>query len=417
MDNLLVRNLRNRPTPEAGPQGAPLPKIAPAPAGDDANRVKILVVDDDAANLFALTAVLDCLGQEIVTAQSGEEALGYLLRDEFAVILLDGHMPGLDGFETAEMIRERPRSRHIPIIFVTGSFISDEMMFKGYAHGAVDYIIKPVVPGILRAKVEAFIELARIRKQLEAEIEGKIRIAAKVSKLNFELEKKNRELKTANASLEAFSYSVAHDLRAPLSHIFGYLGLVEVLQPNLSGEMAECLEKVSKSATRMAELISDMLEFARAGHAELNLQPVDLDSLIAEIREQDLHTEGRDIEWQVAKLPEVRGDRSLLRQVFSNFLSNAVKYSSQRSRAKIEIGWSGSEKERIFFVRDNGAGFDMKNAGKLFGVFQRLHSSAEFEGTGVGLSTVRSIVEKHGGRTWAEGKVGEGSVFYFSLPK
>ena len=380
-------------------------------------KVKILLVDDDVSNLLSMESVLECLGQTIIQARSGEEALACLLQNDFAVILLDGHMPGIDGFETAEMIRQRPRSRHTPIIFVTGSFVSEEMMFKGYSRGAVDYIIKPVVNGILRAKVEVFIELARIRNRLEAEIDDKIRIAAKVSKLNLELERKNRELQTANTTLEAFSYSVSHDLRAPLSHIVGYLGLVEMSKPQLSDEMKGCLKKVEKSAYRMEELIRDMLEFARGGHMAMSQETVDLNALVSAILQEDLDTKNRRIEWHIPKLPEVKGDRSLLRQVFGNLLSNAVKYTGQRELAVIEIGWNESGKERTFFVRDNGAGFDMKYVSKLFGVFQRLHTDDDFEGNGVGLANVRSIVEKHGGRTWAEGKVDQGSVFYFSLPK
>ncbi|SDU17708.1 hypothetical protein SAMN05444156_2426 [Verrucomicrobium sp. GAS474] len=383
------------------------------------SKVKILLVDDEPSNLLSMEAALECLGQELVKANSGEEALSRLLRDDYAVVLLDGHMPGIDGFETAELIRQRPRSRHTPIIFVTGSFVSEEMMFKGYSSGAVDYIIKPVITGILRAKVEVFIELARIRHQLEAEVDDKIRVAAKVSKLNLELEKKNRELRVANSSLESFSYSVSHDLRAPLSHITGYIGLVERYKPQLSEELQDYLEKVKKSAIRMRELIHSMLNYARSGHVAMSEEPIDLDVLIADIVREDLRTEDRRIEWTIAKLPEVKGDPTLLRQVFSNLLSNAVKYTGLRPVAKIEVGWNESQNgnDRIFFVRDNGAGFDMKYVNQLFGVFQRLHSDDQFEGNGVGLATVRAIVENHGGKTWAEGKEDEGSVFSFSLPK
>ncbi|HEY8966898.1 MAG TPA: ATP-binding protein [Candidatus Methylacidiphilales bacterium] len=381
------------------------------------DKVKILLVDDEISNLVSMEAALECLGQDIVKAKSGEEALGYLLKEDFAVVLLDGMMPGLDGFETAELIRQRPRCRSTPIIFVTGSYVSEEMMFRGYSRGAVDYLLKPASPGILRAKVEAFIELARVRRQLENEVDDKIRIAAKVSKLNLDLEHKNRELQTANTNLEAFSYSVAHDLRGPLSQIVGHLGIVEMSQPDLKPEVAESLEKVSKAAFRMEEMIRDMLDFARAGRAAVEFRPVDLNALVEEVRRDDLQTEGRNIVWEVARLPEVKGDRSLLRQVLANLLSNAVKYTGHKPQAKIEVGWSDGGGTATVFVRDNGAGFDMKDAAKLFGVFQRLHSNEEFEGTGIGLSTVRSIVEKHGGKCWAEGETGKGSVFYFSLPR
>ena len=381
------------------------------------DKVKILLVDDEPGNLLSMEAALECLGQEIVKAKSGEEALQSLLKDEFAVILLDGHMSGLNGFETAALIRQRPRSRHTPIIFVTGSFISEEMMFKGYSSGAVDYIIKPAVTGILRAKVEVFIELARIQKRLQAEIDERTRIAAEIKNLNLQLEKKNGELQAANSNLEAFSYSVAHDLRAPLAHIMGYLDLVAMSDVKLGAELKECLQKVKKGAGRMEELIRDLLSFAKVGHVKLSSAPLNLTNLVKEIVQEDISTDGRNIDWEIDELPEVIADKSLLRQVFGNLLSNAVKYSRIRERAKIEVACREKDSEFVFFVRDNGAGFDMKSAEKLFGVFQRLHSQDEFEGTGVGLANVRRIVQKHGGRTWAEGKVNEGSTFYFSLPK
>ncbi len=380
-------------------------------------QVKILMVDDEPSNLLSMEAALECLNQEIVKVRSGEEALQRLLEDDFAVILLDGFMPGMDGFETAELIRQRPRSRHTPIIFVTGSFVSEEMMFKGYSRGAVDYIIKPVVTGILRAKVEVFIELARIQHRLQAEIDERTRIAGEINKLNLQLEKKNGELQIANSNLEAFSYSVSHDLKAPLSYIMGYIGLAEMTNAELSPELQDCFGKVKKAAQRMNELIRDLLSFARMEHVKLKARPVGLSALVDLIRREDLQTQGRSIEWQVGTLPQVNGDESLLRQVLGNLLSNAVKYSRTREPARIEVGASEGPAEWTVFVRDNGVGFDMKYAQKLFGVFQRLHTDDDFEGTGVGLANVRRIVQKHGGRTWAEGKEGEGSTFFFSLPK
>ena len=380
-------------------------------------KVKILIVDDEPANILALEAVLECLGQDLVRAESGAEALRHLLNNDFAVILLDAQMPGLDGFETAELIRQRPKSRFTPIIFVTAAFVSDEMMFKGYAKGAVDYIIKPVISGILRAKVEVFIELANYQKRLQAEIIERMRVAAEITELNLMLEQKNSALQIANADLEAFSYSVSHDLRSPLSHIVSYIELVEMGEIKLDPERRVYLAKAREAALRMGDLIRDLLNFARVGCAGITQTRVDLNDLVDEVLEHDIQMNGRDIEWVVPPLPEVQGDPTLLRQVFGNLISNAVKYSRNRPRARIEIGSQEDQKERMFYVRDNGIGFDMAHAQKLFGVFQRLHNDHEFEGTGIGLANVRRIVQKHGGRTWATGKIDEGSTFYFSLPK
>jgi len=380
-------------------------------------KIKILIVDDEPSNILAMEAILECLGQELVRAASGAEALRQMLGNDFAVILLDAQMPGMDGFETAELIRQRPRSRFTPIIFVTAAFVSDEMMFKGYSKGAVDYIIKPVVSGILRAKVEVFIELANYQKRLQAEIIERMRIAAEINELNLKLEQKNSELQIANGDLEAFSYSVSHDLRTPLSHIVSYIELVEMGDATLGPEHRDYLAKAREAALRMGELIRDLLNFARVGCTGLQIMQVNLNLLIDQILDQDLRARGRAIEWVIPVLPDVMGDPSLLRQVLSNLLSNAVKYSSTRPVARIEIGSEEDQKEWMFFVRDNGIGFDMAHAQKLFGVFQRFHTQQEFEGTGIGLANVRRIVQKHGGRTWATGKVNEGSTFFFSLPK
>ncbi len=380
-------------------------------------KIKILIVDDEPSNILAMEAILECLGQELVHAASGAEALRQMLNNDFAVILLDAQMPGMDGFETAELIRQRPRSRFTPIIFVTAAFVSDEMMFKGYSKGAVDYIIKPVISGILRAKVEVFIELANYQRRLQAEITERMRIAAEINELNLKLEQKNGELQAANGDLESFSYSVSHDLRTPLSHIVSYIELVEMADSNLNPEHREFLSKGREAALRMGELIRDLLNFARVGCSGLNVMQVNVNLLIDQILEQDLQTQGRTIEWVIPVLPDVMGDPSLLRQVLGNLLSNAVKYSGTRPVARIEIGSEEDQKEWMFFVRDNGIGFDMAHAQKLFGVFQRFHTQQEFEGIGIGLANVRRIVQKHGGRTWATGKVNEGSTFFFSLPK
>jgi two-component system sensor histidine kinase/response regulator len=382
------------------------------------HKVNILLVDDEPANLVALEAILECLGQNHVKATSGKEALRCLLDNDFAVILLDVQMTGLNGIETATAIRERERSRHIPIIFLTGVVKTEEMMFKGYSAGAVDYLMKPIVTGILRAKVEVFIELALVRQRLQAEITERARIAVEISKLNMALEQKNADLMAANADLEAFGHSVSHDLRAPLRHIQGFIGfLKESAGDKLDQAELKQMEKIADSALRMGQLIDDLLGFSRTGRTRLRNERVSMDLVLKEIVEQSQpDLANRNIEWKLLPLPEVSGDRNLLRQVWTNLVGNAIKYTRPRNSAIIEIGAVSQDNEIIFYTRDNGVGFDMAHSDKLFGVFQRLHSAEEFEGTGIGLANVRRIVQRHGGRTWAESKEGEGATFYFSLP-
>ena len=252
------------------------------------------------------------------------------------------------------------------------------------------------------------------RKQHEAEIK----------KLNGLLEdrvaQRTAELRVVVEDLEAFSYSVSHDLRAPLRHIDGYVNLLKG-SPSVAEDAStqRFATIVSDAAQQMTELIDALLNFSRLGRVDLSVAPaINVDEIVREARQiLEVETEKRVIKWSIAPLPKVSADRTLLRQVFTNLLSNAVKYSGPRSPAVIEVGSQESDEEVVFFVRDNGVGFSMEYADKLFGVFQRLHTSEEFEGTGIGLANIRKIVSRHGGRTWAEGAPDQGATFYFTLPK
>lgn len=254
--------------------------------------------------------------------------------------------------------------------------------------------------------------LASVYYLIRHDITERRRVAA-------ELQRRGELLEAANKELEAFSYSVSHDLRAPLRHIDGYASLLQKSAlPLLDKKSMRYLHTISESATRMGQLIDDLLVFSRMGRQEMLQASVNLDQLVKSVQHDLRHdTQNRQISWSVGALPEVKGDPAMLRQVFSNLLANAVKFTSTRALAKIEIGSDqGNPAETVIFVRDNGVGFDMQYAGKLFGVFQRLHRANEFEGTGIGLANVRRIIHRHGGRTWAESILDHGATFYFSLP-
>ncbi len=234
-----------------------------------------------------------------------------------------------------------------------------------------------------------------------------------------ELQSRGELLLAANKELEAFSYSVSHDLRAPLRHIDGYAALLSKAAGDaLNDKARHYLHTISSSAKQMGHLIDDLLVFSRMGRQDMLHTTVSLDQLIKTVlHDLRLDLQGRAISWTMHPLPNVSGDPAMLRQVFINLVSNAIKFTATRPEAKIEIGVAEESSSDVeIFVRDNGVGFDMQYVNKLFGVFQRLHRNDEFEGTGIGLANVRRIIHRHGGRTWAEGAVGQGATFYFSLP-
>ena len=238
--------------------------------------------------------------------------------------------------------------------------------------------------------------------------------------LNEELGKRTTELEAINKELEAFAYSVSHDLRAPLRHMAGFTELLQKSSATVLNERSQrYVTMILESAKRMGTLIDDLLAFSRIGRAETHKIVVSLDQIVQEaLNEVRQETEGREVTWRVAALPAWYGDRAMLRLALVNLISNAVKFTRTRSRAEIEIACQHQQKDQlVVFVRDNGVGFDMKYVNKLFGVFQRLHPAEAFEGTGIGLATVQRIVHRHGGRVWAEGLVNQGATFYMSLSK
>lgn len=360
---------------------------------------KILIVDDKQENLLALEVTLRETNAEVIKASNGNEALRVSLNHDFALAILDVRMPVMDGYELAEYLRSDAKTSNLPIIFLTAASAHVADIFKGYESGGVDYILKPYSPAILISKVNVFLELGRQKKEL------------------FE---KQRLLEEMNSELEAFTYSVSHDLRAPLRHVDGFLNLLrESSGDSLDEKSQRYLSMISGAATRMGRLIDDLLDFSRTGRVEMSVKPVELrrlvDKSLANLK-PDL--EGRDIDWKICSLPKVYADQALMQIALDNLISNAVKFTRKCKQAQIEIRVAQQKQnEFIILIRDNGTGFDMKYVDKLFGVFQRLHRQEDYEGTGIGLANVRRIISRHGGRTWAESTPGEGACFYFSLPR
>lgn len=368
------------------------------------SRPKILIVDDKPQNLFALKTVLQDLDIELVEATSGNEALKQTLHHTFALALLDIQMPEMDGYELAGILREEEKTAHMPFIFISAVYTDNLNVFKGYEKGAFSFITKPFQPEILINKVKFFID----KHQQEIAL----------FKLNEDLRAKNEELDVMNKELESFSYSVSHDLKAPLRSILGYSQILkEDFGEKIGDEGNQVLSVIAENASRMNKLIDSLLNLSRLGRKGMAETEVNMNLLVANVIEE-LKTEpsANKVSWKIGELKTTRGDFELLKQVYFNLISNAIKYSSKKEQPQIEIGGIPNEKGNTYYVKDNGAGFNMEYKNKLFGVFQRLHTANEFEGIGIGLAIVQRIVNRHGGQVWAEGEENKGATFYFMLP-
>jgi DNA-binding response OmpR family regulator len=383
---------------------------------------KILAVDDSLTYLHGLADALKDEGYDVILARSGEEALELLAVQTVDCILLDLLMPGLSGQETCERIKAAPTVRDIPLIMLT-ALEDREAMIHGLGAGADDYISKSSELPVLKARVRAQIrrkqfedENRRIREELlgkeleAAEARAARELAETKAVLVDELERKNKEL-------EAFSYSVSHDLRAPLRAIDGFSRFVlDDCGNTLDPKGREYLQRVCAAAQRMGELIDDLLELSRVGRADLRRSQVNLSTLARHVI-ADLKTRSdREVEVVVTDELVAEVDRRLMQIALENLLGNSWKFTANVADARIEFGRAHNGSDPVYFVRDNGAGFDMTYAEKLFRPFQRLHSDADFSGTGIGLATVYRIVDRHGGRVWAEGEPGRGATFYFTIP-
>jgi PAS domain S-box-containing protein len=524
-------------------RGMPNPGAKP---GDEP--IEILLVDDAPDKLLALEAALSDLGQTVIKAESGSEALRLILKRDFAVILLDINMPVMDGFETAALIRQRKSSAHIPIIFITSFSTADVEVYRGYSLGAVDYLFTPVTPEVLRSKVTVFVELAKKNREIqrqaealrraeedrmqrkldetnarlewetrrnhffrlsiellaisnyegiftqsnptwknlgyaEAELhghaiqefihpedlaatnevvanilkaetplyfesrfrardgsyrwlgwtiapfaaEGLLYIFARdmterrereneIRRLNADLEQRSLSLQMLNQELESFSYSLAHDLRTPLRSIIAYSDiLVSGEAGALAPEVDRMLKIVQRNSGRMTQLMDDFLAFFRVARKDVKQEKIAMNAVVREAIATVSVDNKRKIDFKIGNLPPAKGDPAMVLQIFVNLISNAVKFTAGRERAEIEVGFLADRSPTVYYVKDNGVGFNMKYYSRLFGVFERLHRREEFDGTGIGLAIVQKIVQRHGGSVWAESVLEQGATFYFTL--
>ena len=379
----------------------------------------VLIIDDDESQLKTLSDVLEIEGLKSIPCKTEDEALLALRKQDINVAILDLRLGKSDGLVLLKKLKKvNPELR----IIINTAYATLESAMTAVNEEAFAYIRKmSEVDELLTFVHKAFYDyLEKHNKKLESEVEKQTK---KLKKLNEQLEsrvkKRTRDLEELVEELDSFAYSISHDLRTPLRHINGYS---ELLRDEVSSKINEkgknYLDKIIISSGKMNELINDLLLFSRTSRDKLHYSRIELNEVVSDVIESlNLEILERNILWKIDKLPVINGDLSMITQVVYNLISNAIKFSRDRNPALIEIGsFTNENHDLVICIFDNGVGFDMTYKDKLFGVFQRLHKKEEFDGTGIGLSFVKRIINRHGGRVWAESEVNKGSVFYFSLP-
>lgn len=415
--------------------------------------IEVLVAEDSATQAEQLRNLLGERGYTVTIASNGKQALEAARKSRPTLIISDIMMPEMNGYAFCKAVKNDPGLRDVPVILVT-SLSSIQDIAMGLECGADNFIRKPYDPrnllcridyilsnrelrasGTPRAGLEIYLggrkhfitaEREQILDLLVSSYEEAIQVneelklrEKEVRGLNADLQRRAAQLEAANKELESFSYSISHDLRTPLRAIDGFSGMLEeAYADRLDDEGRRFLATIRGSALRMSQLIEDLLQLSRLGRKPICTADVEMTSLAAEAL-KELQASGLEAPARctIEPLPSVRCDPSLVRQVWINLISNAIKYSGGRRDSVVHVSGYAERAENVYCVEDNGVGFDMKYYDKLFGVFQRLHGTGQFPGTGVGLAIVQRVVVRHGGRVWAKGKVNKGACFYFALPR
>ena len=404
----------------------------------DHDPIKILVVDDRPDNLLSIESILERESYTIVKANSGRAALKILLKEyDFSLILMDVQMPDMNGFETAALIYERERLKDIPIIFIT-AHNEDEAIFRGYKVGAVDFIYKPVNPELLRIKVGLFVELYRKTQSLIAQEQKLLNTNAslqreivereaselKVRELNRQLIQNNMHLKTVNEELDRFAYIASHDLQEPLRKIRVFSDMI-IQKKTGPADVDKYVVKITNATIRMQQLVSDLLRFSRHSIQGGDFVAADLNEIVKEaVTELEIKIQQTNARITIDTLPAVSVIPILMRQVFYNLISNALKFRKKEVAPDIHIYAqqvqhpdSPDTNYYRIFVKDNGIGFESQYAEAIFVVFKRLHSYHEIEGTGIGLSICKKIMEQHNGTITAMSELDQGATFIIGIPE
>lgn len=403
-----------------------------------ATRIMILIVDDKKENILPLKKILALHSLESDEAYSGEEALRKTLRTNYSLIILDVQMPGMDGFEVAETLAGSNRTKEIPIIFLSAISKEKRYITKGYHSGGVDYITKPVDPDLFILKVKTFLKLFRqqaelrdtrdlLSKEIEVRKNAQQNLAGKIAERTAELQHKNHELELRNHELQQFAWVVAHDLKEPIRKITMFAKLIEERCLNDDANGRSYIQRTVAAAERMGTLINDLLDFSRLS-SPAAFEVCDLNEILNEVTSdlEHLIEEKQGTVILDGNLPKVQGVPSQLRQVFQNLISNALKFTKPGIKPVVTITATLSTQNgdnlpaagiyNSITVADNGIGFEQQYKEKIFTIFQRLHHKGVYEGTGIGLSIARKIIEKHQGLITGESKEGEGAVFTILLP-
>ncbi|MGP8215515.1 MAG: sensor histidine kinase [Bacteroidia bacterium] len=372
--------------------------------------IKILLVDDRKEDILSLEVILANQNYKFDKATSGREALRVLLKDhDFALILIDVQMPMLDGFETAQLIRESEKLKHIPIIFLTANNDRPNNVFKGYQAGAVDFMIKPVVPEIIRAKVAVFAELYKKTNELLIQQQNLLM-------LNKELEQRSEELTRSNMDLEKFAYVASHDMQEPLRTIISYIELIQKkFGKSIDAEMKKYMDFVVHAGYRMRELITGLLEYSRADREEKPFAQVNCDDVLKEVL-ANLNSSIKENKVNVHSdaLPCIIASNMQIAQLFQNLISNAIKFKNGIN-PQVNISYKKITGYHLFSIEDNGIGIEEQYKDRVFEIFKRLHPIGEYLGVGIGLAICRKIVERHKGKIWVESLPKKGSTFYFTI--